>query len=325
MIMHSPAIHTHTFRAMNCQMAAWVCTDEVDAARSALLAVEHWMQLVERELSRFRPDSDLSRLNAAAGQPYRAGKLLWQVIQQALIWAEATAGIFDPTVGRDLIEAGYHRSFETFTHTPHSAETIPAPISSTYPPATWRDIHLDPDTHTITLPPGIQLDLGGIAKGWAADQALDMLKPLGPALVDAGGDLAIGHPPPHQDGWPLAVADPLSPEEDLVLLSLAQTGMATSGTDHRRWRHRGRQQHHLIDPQRHRPAQTDILTATVIAPTATEADVLALMLVIMGMEAATSWLTTHPNIPALLVLNDGRTYQNPAFAHHARAYFPAYA
>ncbi len=324
--MPTPTTHTHAFRAMNCQMAAWVCTDDAHRARAALRAVERWMQRVERELSRFRPDSDLSRLNAAAGRPYRAGELLWQVTQQALAWAEATDGVFDPTIGRALAAAGYDRSFETLTHDPHPADDAnartPAPAQ---PPAAWRDIHLDPATRAITLPPGVQLDLGGVAKGWAADRALNMLKPLGPAMVDAGGDLAIGDPPPGEAGWPLAIADPLAPDADLVFLALSNAGLATSGTDHRRWRHRGQQQHHLIDPQRRRPARTDILTATVIASTAAEADALALMLVVMGLEAAASWLTAHPHIPALLTLNDGRTYQNPAFARHARAYFPAYA
>ncbi len=305
---------------MNCQMTAQVCTDDAGEARTALLAVDRWMQRVERELSRFRPDSDLSRLNAAAGRPYRAGALLWQVTQAALVHAAATDGVFDPTIGRALVEAGYDRSFELITDrrdAPRSAFSLPV--------ATWRDIHFDSERRSITLPEGVQLDLGGIAKGWAADRALDILQPLGPALVDAGGDLVIGDPPPGEDGWPLAVADPLSPENDLVFLTLANAGLATSGTDHRRWRLGGRQHHHLIDPARRQPARTDILAASVIAATATQADVLALTLTVMGSGATDAWMTTHPHIPALLVLNDGRTLQNPAFARHAGAYFPIYA
>ncbi len=309
---------------MNCQMTAWVCTDDAIQARAALRAVERWMHRVEGALSRFRPESDLSRLNAAAGQPYRAGELLWQVTQQALAWAEATDGGFDPTIGRALVAAGYNRSFETLAD-----DRDPAPSTNTsfdgHQSATWRDIRLEPETHTIDLPPGVQLDLGGIAKGWAADRALAILRPLGPAMVDAGGDLAIGDPPPGEAGWPLAVADPLSPEKDLVFLTLADVGLATSGTDHRRWLHRGRQQHHLIDPQSGRPAQTNILTATVIDASATEADVLALTLIVMDLPAATSWLTSYPQTPAFLVLNDGQSFQTPAFAQKAAAYFPAYA
>lgn len=318
----SPSIrHTHAFRAMNCQMTAWVYADN-PAAQAALLAVEHWMRRVERELSRFRPDSDLSRLNAAAGRPYPAGALLWEVTQQALALAEATDGVFDPTVGRAMIAAGYDRSFERL------AAAADAPLFTptlSQPRHAWRDVQMDSERRTITLPAVVQLDLGGIAKGWAADRALAILRPFGPALVDAGGDLAIGAPPPDEEGWPVTIADPLSPESDLAFLSLANVGFATSGTDHRRWRHGGQQQHHLIDPRSSRPACTDILTATVIAATATEADVLALTLIIMGLDATDAWLQRHPLTPALLALNDGRTYQNQTFAKHTPAFFPTYA
>ena len=316
--------HYHAFRAMNCQMTAQVVTDD-PRAPEALQAVERLMHQVERDLSRFLPDSDLSRLNAAAGRPYRAGELLWQIVQEALAWASVSHGIFDPTIGRALLAAGYDRSFELLTSGQAMDATSTSFVQASNRSPGWQNIHLDPDQRTITLPPTVQLDLGGIAKGWAADKALDLLRPLGPALVDAGGDLAIGHPRPGEKGWPVAVADPLTPESDLVFLTLAHAGLATSGTDHRRWRHRGRQQHHLIDPHQQQPAHTEILAATVVAPTATEADVLALSLVVMGLHAADAWLKTHSHIPALLILNDGRTYQNSAFAHHAPAYFPAYA
>ncbi len=306
---------------MNCQMAAWVISED-PAAQAALLAVETWMHTVEHALSRFRPDSELSKLNAAAGHPYPAGDVLWQVTQRALAAAKATDGLFDPTIGQDLVRAGYNRSFEQLSQGPHEAE---APESAQNRASSWRDIQLDLERKTITLPPGVRLDLGGIAKGWAAERALAMLRPFGPAMVDAGGDLAIGDPPPNQKGWPVAIADPLSPEDDLVALSLANCGLATSGTDHRRWRHRGRMQHHIVDPHQHQPAHTDILTATVIAPTATEADVLALAMVVMGLAKADAWLQRHENIPTLLVLNDGRTYQNPTFTHYVQAYFPIYA
>ncbi len=323
--MPNPTTHAHAFQAMNCQMAAWVCTDDEAGAQQALLEVQRWMEQVERELSRFRPDSDLCRLNAAAGQPYRAGELLWQATIAAMDAARATDGVFDPTIGRALIQAGYDRSFERLNQ-PSSPSASPSLLlDDANLGSGWQAVRLDPDQRTITLPPGVLLDLGGVAKGWAADRALDILRPLGPALVDAGGDLAVGDSPPGEPGWPIAIADPLSPEDDLVLLALSNAGLATSGTDHRRWRHRGQQQHHLIDPASGQPARTDILAAAVIAPTAAEADALALTLVVRGLDAADRWLLQHPHTPTLLALNDGRTYQNPAFARHARAYFPTYA
>ena len=311
----------HTFRAMNCQMTAWVYTDDSLHAQKALLHVEQWMKRVERELSRFQAESDLSRLNAAGGAPYRAGALLWQTTLVALDAARASNGLFDPTIGQALNAAGYDRSFRLMAkHRQKEATHTPTPSTD----ATWRHIQLDTVHRTITLPPGVQLDLGGIAKGWAADRALARLQALGPAMVDAGGDLAIGDAPPGEEGWLVAVADPFAPDTDLALLSLARVGLATSGTDHRHWWQGDHRQHHLIDPKQGQPARTSILTATVIAPTATEADAVALTLVIMGLDAAERWVHRHPDTPVLLVQTDGRTNQNQAFARYARAYFPAY-
>lgn len=314
---------------MNCQMGAWVYTDD-PAAQAALQAVAAWMEQVEQALSRFRPGNDLSRLNAAAGRPYQAGDILWEVTGRAVEAAAESDGVFDPTIGQALLDAGYDRSFEQLDRVvTQEAMVAPdsRPIAANHSQEIpdYRSIRLDRAGRTITLPPGTRLDLGGIAKGWAAERALEILRPFGPAMIDAGGDLAIGDPPPGETGWPIAVADPLSPDQDLVLLSLANTGVATSGADHRRWRHHGRQHHHLIDPFSRRSAQTDILNATVLAPTATQADIIALMLMILGLEAGQQWLQRHSSIPALLVLNDGRTYQTPTFAFYVQTYFPLYA
>lgn len=308
---------TYRFRAMNCSMAAWVYSDE-SAAGVALHQVEAWMRRVEAELSRFQPQSDLSRLNAVAGAAYRAGDILWQVTDLALATAQATGGRFDPTLGQALCAAGYDRSFDRLA--PDEAAAAPSP----HRPGAWQDILLDAATHTITLPPDVALDLGGIAKGWAADQALHLLEPFGPALVDAGGDLAVGAPPPDAPGWGLGIADPLQPEADVAMVQLAGCGLATSGADHRRWQQRNHIQHHILDPLTGKPALTDLLTASVIAPTAVEADVQALVLVAGGLAAAHSWLRDHPHLSVLLVHNDGSPYQTPNFTDHAIAYFPIY-
>ena len=329
-------LYRHAFRAMNCHMAAWVYSDDPEA-EAALKNIETWMAQVEQALSRFRADSDLSRLNASAGRPYLAGDILWEVTSLALEAAAATGGVFDPTIGQALIDAGYDRSFEMLAPVETKCETI-TPVhearrgqeSNSWAsaglslPARLSQIKLDPASRAITLPPNTRLDLGGIAKGWAADCALDMLRPFGPAMIDAGGDLAIGDPPPGSQGWLVGAADPLRPDADLVLLRLANAGVATSGTDHRRWRHGGRQQHHLVDPRRNKPAQTDVLSATAIAPSATEADIIALALVVLGAQEAQQWLQRHRHIPALMVLNDGRSYQTSTFIPYVEASFPIY-
>lgn len=312
-----PILQSHHFWAMNCSMAAWVYSDD-SAAIGALCQVEDWMRLVEAELSRFLPQSGLSCLNAVAGAPYRAGDILWQATSLALDTARVTSGRFDPTLGRALGAAGYDRSFDLLAPDEVDAMSLP------HQPGAWQQVILDAEARTITLPTGAALDLGGIAKGWAADAALRLLEPFGPALVDAGGDLAIGAPPPHTDGWRLGIVDPLQPESDVAIVQLAGCGLATSGTDHRRWRQRGRMQHHIIDPSTGLPANTDLLTASVIAPTAVEADIHALILAAGGLAAAHSWLRDHPHLSAFLIHNDGAPFQSHNFADHVISYFPIY-
>lgn len=314
-------LHTHRFRAMNCEMAVWLDSD-APAATAAVRSVETWMHTVEQALSRFRPDSDLSRLNAVAGQPHAAGDLLWQVTQAALAAAEATGGVFDPTIGQALQAAGYDRSFEILAAEPDRRRGAPASARPTA--AAWQRIALNPRTRSITLPPGVSLDLGGIAKGWAADRALARLAPFGPALIDAGGDLAAGAPPPGETAWAVGIADPLAPDGDVALIGLANAGLATSGTDHRRWRLNGCQQHHLIDPARGLPAATDILNASVLAGSATDADVMALVLTVSGVTGVEAWLRRRPDLAVLLVLNDGRLYHTQGITPHVRAFFPTY-
>jgi len=314
---------------MNCQMSAWVYSED-PAVSTALQSVEAWMQEVEQTLSRFRPTSDLSRLNAQAGHPYPASDILWQVTRHALEAARRTEGLFDPTSGQALIASGYDRSFEQLRQqqqaSPFQARATFAGLRKEVGvnAGAWKEVVLDEKRHTITLPAGVQLDLGGIAKGWAADQALRLLARWGPALIDAGGDIAVGEAPPQSHGWMLGVADPLDPENDLALLELANAGLASSGTDHRRWQHRGRQQHHIIDPATAAPAETDILNASVIAPSAREADVTALVLVLLGTARGESWLKRHQKLATLVVLNDGRPYHTPEFFAYVKTYYPKY-
>src|SRR5207248_6614299 len=140
----------------------------------------------ERRLSRFRPDSELARLNAADGRPVAAGPLLLGVLREALRAAAATDGQYDPCLGRQLADAGYARSFA------ERATWDPPAASSRRAGGAWRDVEVDARGR-VRLPRGAQLDLGGIAKGMAVDAALDLLAAAGipAALVSAGGDLAV--------------------------------------------------------------------------------------------------------------------------------------
>lgn len=293
-------IHQHHFAAMGCRMLA--ALDAPDGDRLADVPV--WFAAWEAALSRFRPDSDLSRLNAASGVPVQVGHPLWLVLQAALWAARLSDGLVVPTILPALEGAGYDRSFPALVaHDAATANDVPAQ-AETVPD--WRAIRCDARTRTVLLPPGVRLDLGGVAKGWAADRAARRLGEAGPALIDAGGDIAATGPPGNAPGWAIGVADPRDPGDQLALLRLARGAVATSGSDYRRWRRDGRWQHHLIDPRTGRPADTDILSATVIAPTAMEAEIAAKVALLLGRRAGLAWLNAQPDLAGLLVGHDGR-------------------
>jgi thiamine biosynthesis lipoprotein len=152
----------------------------------------------------------------------------------------------------------------------------------------------------------MRLDLGGVAKGWAATRAARALSALGPALVDAGGDVAVSAPRAGGQGWPVGVAAPYSAAgEMLVVLNVTGGGVATSGRDYRRWQQGGVSQHHLIDASTGRPAQTDVLSATVLAPELWQAEMAAKVVVVSGAEAGLAWLEARPQLAGLICVEPG--------------------
>ncbi len=276
-------LHEHRFQAMDTQVGVWLWTSN-PAGALVVREVEAFFAQMEAELSRFRPHSGLSRLNARAGQGLQeVSPLLYTVLAQALDWARRTCGIFDPTVLPALVAAGYDRTFDEIGQG-EGATVSAAPT----PREGWRRIRMEPAHWSVELPPGVAVDLGGVAKGWAVDRSAEMLAPWGPVLVDAGGDLrAIGVP---EEPWPVAVQDPFRPDRDAWVVGLARGGLATSSIGGRCWSRAGRRLHHLIDPRTGEPAATDLHTVTVWAPTATEADVVAKVVLILGSQAGAAFL-----------------------------------
>lgn len=305
-------LHHLAFRAMNCDMAAWVMADGPHEAREHLSAVKDFMQQLEARLSRFHPESELSRLNARAGQVVPVGDWLWEVLDCALDGARRSGGLFDPTILDALEAVGYDRTF------PNIVETAAPSVQVAAPTYSWRDIRLDRESQCVTLPPGIRLDLGGVAKGWAADRASALLARLGPCLVDAGGDIAVRGSLPRLTGWPIGVADPRCHQKDLALLLVRDRGIATSGVDYRRWQRGGVIQHHLIDPRTRRPALTDLLTVTVVAPTATQADLHVSVALLLGARHGWRYLAAQRDAEGLFVCADGTLLETPGL-HRYRA------
>jgi thiamine biosynthesis lipoprotein len=275
-------------------------TDSDDPAVAVRLrAVPHWFEGWEERLSRFRPQSELMRLNRSAPRRFVASITLRRSLAAALNAARATGGLVTPTLLGDLVAAGYDRSFEQLGDV--------SPSASAMPPAgtrDWRRISINADG-TIQLPPGLQIDLGGTAKGWAADRAARRLGRTAPALIDAGGDIALSGPRADGAPWPIGVADPHNPERDLMLLGVLRGGVATSGRDYRRWRRGDDWRHHIIDPRTGNSAASDIFSATVVAPSALAAEAAAKAALILGSRAGMAWIEARPELAAVLVLEDG--------------------
>jgi thiamine biosynthesis lipoprotein len=301
-------VHSIQFRAMGCQMGAWVVANDPAAAGQHLWEAREFFLKVEACCSRFLPDSELSRVNARAGQRVRVSELFCEVLGKALECATRTGGLFDPTVLSALEDAGYDRTFEAIQ------EDAGPPPPNRALPASWRDICVE--RGMVMVPEGTRLDLGGVAKAWAADCAAIRLAGLGPCLVDAGGDLMALGAPPGQPGWPIGVADPRRPDADLAVLWVRDCGVATSGVDFRRWRRGGVVQHHIIDPRTSKPARTDVLAVTVIAEDALEANVHALTALILGFREGLCYLRDQGGVEALLVREDGQVQATPGFPQY---------
>ncbi len=281
---------------MGCHMQAIADSPQPIAQ---LRQVPTWFETWEQSLSRFRVDSELNRLNQNAGRATPVSPVLWDTLQHALHAAHQSNGLVTPTLLAALESAGYDRTFESIE--PNKPRARPNWITLN----NWREIECDPATRSICLPPGTRIDLGGIAKGWAADQAAQALAADAPALINAGGDIAVSGHQANGARWAIGVADPNAPEQNLELLMIDRGAVATSGRDYRRWQRNGIWQHHIIDPRTGEPADTDILSATVIAPTATEAEMAAKTILILGSRAGLTWLDDQPDLAGLLVLESG--------------------
>ncbi len=285
-----------TFRAMGCQMHAFLDSETGDA-NALLQSVPRWFAEWERILSRFRTDSELSALNQQAGAGWvHVSPTLWEVVNDALVAARMSDGLVTPTVLPVMEMLGYDRDFAQVGN--GGAVAVPVDVP---PPGDWRALRLDSARRAVMLPPGMRLDLGGIAKGWAAEWAARRLARYGPALVDAGGDIAVRGARVGGEPWAIGVDDPLHPGEHLAILLLSSGGVATSGRDVRRWRQGDVERHHIIDPRIGAPAQTDILAATVVAPSLHEAEVAAKVVMILGRQAGMQWLNARPWLAGLLV------------------------
>jgi FAD:protein FMN transferase len=297
-----PSEHRETFACFGSECTVIVADAERTADAAAALAMAK-RQLLEwhQRFSRFRSDSELSRFNIDPRPVVPVSPMLRAIIEAGVRAAHTTGGLVDPTLGREIEQAGYdrhlaHAEVALRTALARGPGRAPAAASSA---ASWRQITVDRRAGTVSRPPGVKLDAGGIAKGVFADELAVLLSGFDAFVVDCAGDIRLGG----SASIPREV-HVASPFNDRVLhtLMLEQGAFATSGIGRRSWfRLDGGPAHHLLDPRTGQPAFTGVVQATAFAPTATEAEALSKAAVLSGPQAAGRWLADG----GLVVLDDG--------------------
>lgn len=267
--------------------------------------VEHELAAIDRACSRFRADSELSRVNARAGRRVSVSPLLVAALELALGAAGATDGAVDPTVGRALELAGYDRDWSLLPSACGEPET---PAITVRRRSGWQTVELDAACCEVCIPAGVRLDLGATAKAWAADRAASaaFADTACGVLVSLGGDVATAGPAP-EDGWAIRVTDDhrSGPAAAGQTITIRGGGLATSSTAVRRWSHAGHTMHHVIDPATGVPASTPWRTVSVAAADCAQANIAATA-ALLRSDAAPAWLEDR-GLPARL-----QPWQGPA-------------
>lgn len=294
---------TYSSRAMGGRLVihlAGAASDDVRArhdASSVMARVGRWAD----RLSRHLPGSELAALNADPAEAVPVGPTLAGALRAGRSAAHATAGLVDITL-LDARLAAEASEIEGATHARAAAWTL----------ASGRR-----GGAVVHRAPGVHFDLDGVAKGWLADRALGLLSAWPGAIVDADGDLAVRCPSGRH--WAVAVDDPRDPGAMLAVLHLSAAGgtwasrwgVATSGTSVHRWQRAGDARHHLIDPRTGVPAVTDVVQATVVAGSASEAEGLAKAAVIAGSGEGLALLERAGAHGAVLLTDRGETIASP--------------
>ncbi|OIK24023.1 FAD:protein FMN transferase [Streptomyces malaysiense] len=271
--------------------------DAMDAARQVL---DSELAAIDAACSRFRTDSELSRANVAAGGAVHTSALFAEALDVALHVAEATEGVVDPTVGTAVSALGYGVTFAALR--PQDL----GPVSPAGRSPGWRAVEWDRAARRLRLPPGVALDLGATAKALAADRASRRAAEVTGCgvLVNLGGDISVAGRAP-LGGWRIAVADDhaVLGTGTLPTVSIAEGGLATSGTTVRTWCRGGRRLHHIVDP-----ATGDIpapvwRTVSVAAMSCVAANTASTEAVVLG--AAALGRLRRTGLPARLVHVDG--------------------
>ena len=291
------------FRAMNSDivlLAEGYSQTRIDAGFQAIKA---YIESSERKFTRFSEESELSRMNRSTGKWFHASAEMFTIMREAQVYYRKAGGLFDPSILSNLLRIGYTCSMDELRR--FGADPEPAGRLMSKPPA-FGSIQFDESSHGIFLPADLHVDLGGLAKGWVAGQAAQILSEYSSACaVSAGGDMVLTGHPDGRDFWEVALEDPRDANLDLTILQVGEGAVATSSTIRRVWQQGGSKRHHLIDPHTGEPALPKWISVTVIAPNISAAEVFAKAFLLAGPSQTSQMLTENPELTCLAVDSSG--------------------
>ncbi len=304
-------IRSIEFRAMNTTV---MLAAEGELAIEGMQAARSFIDECEQRFSRFLPASEVTELNRSAGQWLTVSDDLMDMLQLSVKYHKETNGIFDPAILPDLKRAGYDRSMDDIKA---NGGVSNSPVSARTPRPEFHDMSLDPVNTRVRLPQGLEIDLGGIAKGWIVEKAANLLHQYVDVCgVSAGGDiLFIGQPSDGMD-WDVYLEDARNPMQMLAQLHIPSGAVATSSVLKRSWSRGQSVQHHLIDPRTGEPANTEWLSMTVICQSIVQADVYAKTLLIGGSGEAKKFSETNPSATFIAVDSAGNLVGSSDYRNH---------
>jgi thiamine biosynthesis lipoprotein len=288
-----------------CDVELW--TEDRAKGEAAIESVFAELRRIDAEMSTFKPESEVSRVNAQAAQaPVVISRELYDLIATSIQYSELTRGTFDITYA----SVGYLYNY------PKHIRPDDAEIAAALPGISYRHIHLDPKAQSVRFDRvGVRIDFGGIGKGYAVDRGIAVLQKAGfdRAMVNAGGDSRIigdrfGKP------WIIGVRDPDDKNKTVVRIPLSDAAISTSGDYERFFDEGGVRYHHILDPSTGKSPHK-VRSVTIIGPYATRTDALTKSVFVMGAEEGIKFINTLSDVDAVAVTPDGKVWYSKGLEH----------
>lgn len=293
---------TCSFFAFNTELSVLLYAGEMNASavRAAIDAVVERCRFLERVLSRFQRGSDIARLNAARGNRVIIARDTYDVLRASLGYCEASRGAFDITVGTALALWDFSNGVVP------DAEELQLALEH----VDWRAVELgegDGSYWACLSDPAAQVDVGGTAKGWIADDMCSLFQAAGIAngFVNLGGNVLTFGSKPDGAPWGVGVRNPLSPDETLCVLPVDHGSVVTSGPYERFFEKGGTVYHHILNPRTGFPVETDLASATIVSERSVDGDGYSTTLFALGSKRALELVETLSGVEALLIANTG--------------------